>query len=105
MQKAELELAGQVIQSLVGEWKADDFENEYRRDLKAMLDAKLAGEAIKRPEPVPETPVVDLMEALRRSVADVQGRRESNGGSNGSKKTKAASSGGSRRKTAARKSA
>jgi DNA end-binding protein Ku len=105
VQKAELDLAGQVIQSLVGEWNPDDFENEYRRDLKAMLDAKLAGEAIKRPEPVPETPVVDLMEALRRSVADVQGRRESNGGSNGSKKTKAAS-GGARRKTASsRKSA
>ena len=79
VQKAELDLAGQVIQSLVGEWNPDDFENEYRRDLKAMLDAKLAGEAIKRPEPVPETPVVDLMEALRRSVADVQGRRTSGG--------------------------
>jgi DNA end-binding protein Ku len=105
VQKAELDLAGQVIQSLVGQWNPDDFENEYRRDLKAMLDAKLADEAIKRPEPVPETPVVDLMDALRRSVADVQGRRTSSGGSNGSKKTKAASSGGSRRKTPARKSA
>jgi len=98
VQKAELDLAGQVIQSLAGEWNPDDFENEYRRDLKAMLDAKLAGEAITRPEPVPETPVVDLMEALRRSVADVQGRRTSSDGSNGSKKTKAVST---RRKTAA----
>ena len=100
VQKAELELAGQVIQSLVGEWNPDDFENEYRRDLKAMLDAKLAGEAIKRPEPVPETPVVDLMEALRRSVADVQGRRTSGDGSNGSKKTSPRSG-----RAAARKSA
>jgi DNA end-binding protein Ku len=98
----ELELAGQVIQSLVGEWNAADFENDYRRDLKAMLDAKLAGQEITRPEPAPETPVVDLMEALRRSVAEVQERR---GGGNASGKTKAASSGGSRRKTAARKSA
>ena len=71
----ELELAGQVIQSLVGEWNPEDFENEYRRDLKAMLDAKLAGEETKRPEPTPETPVIDLMEALRRSVADVQDRK------------------------------
>src|SRR5690349_378795 len=62
---------------LFADWDADDFENEYRRDLRAMLDAKLAGEAVARPAPVPETPVVDLMEALRRSVADVQGRRES----------------------------
>ena len=90
---AELQLAGQVINSLAGDWNPEDFENEYRRDLRAMLDAKLAGEQIKRPEPVAETPVIDLMEALRRSVAEVQT----------SKKTKAAPKSGSRRKTAARK--
>ena len=68
-----------MIQSLVGEWKPEDFENEYRRDLKAMLDAKLAGETPTRPEPAPETPVIDLMEALRRSVADVQDRKRGAG--------------------------
>jgi len=95
VKKAELALAGQVIESLVGEWNAADFENEYRRDLKAMLEAKLAGQEITRPEPAPETPVVDLMEALRRSVEDVQGRRSAGGGG---KKTKSAPA---RRKTAA----
>jgi DNA end-binding protein Ku len=94
----ELELAGQVISSLAGDWNPDDFENEYRRDLKAMLDAKLAGEQIATPEPVPETPVVDLMEALRRSVAEVQERRD--GPAKG-----AAKSGSRQRKTPARKSA
>jgi DNA end-binding protein Ku len=98
VQKAELQLAEQVIDSLVGEWNIADFENDYRKDLRAMLEAKLAGEEIKRPAPVAETPVVDLMEALRRSVADVQDRK--------SGKAKAASSGsGSRRKAPARKSA
>jgi DNA end-binding protein Ku len=103
VKKAELQLASQVIDSLVGEWRIEDFENEYRRDLNAMLDAKLAGEEIKRPEPAPETPVVDLMEALRRSVADAQERKKPASG-----KTKAASGssgGGSRRKAPARKSA
>jgi DNA end-binding protein Ku len=96
----ELKLAEQVIDSLVGEWNPEDFENEYRRDLKAMLDAKLAGEKITRPEPAPETPVIDLMEALRRSVAEVQDKKTA-----APRKTKAASSGGSRRKAPARKSA
>ena len=108
VKKAELALAGQVIDSLVGEWVAEDFENDYRRDVRAMLDAKLAGEAITRPEPVTETPVVDLMEALRRSVADVQDRRGTAGGAAAKtpKKTKAALSGGSRAGRApARKSA
>jgi DNA end-binding protein Ku len=100
VKKPELALAGQVIESLVGEWNAAEFENEYRRELQTMLDAKLAGQEIKRPEPAPETPVIDLMEALRRSVEDVQGRRSAD---SGTKKTKAASSGGSRRKAPARK--
>jgi DNA end-binding protein Ku len=105
VKKPELQLAEQVIESLVGEWNIEDFENEYRRDLRAMLEAKLAGEEITRPEPVTETPVVDLMEALRRSVADAQDRK-----SGGAKptKTKAASAtkgSGSRRNAPARKSA
>jgi DNA end-binding protein Ku len=93
---AELDLAEQVIASLVGEWEPRDFENDYRKDLRAMLDAKLSGEKITRPEPVAETPVIDLMEALRRSVAEVQGAKKP------AAKKRAASSGGSRKKTAAK---
>jgi len=108
----ELELAGQVISSLAGEWSPDEFGNEYRRDLKAMLEAKLAGEEITVPKPIAETPVIDLMEALRQSVADAQGRRAARGSKDGAgssasaKNAKAASKGGSRtRRTPARKSA
>ena len=69
---AELELARQVIESLEGDFEADELQSEYRRDLRAMLEAKLAGEEIARPEPVAEdAPVVDLMEALRQSVEEV----------------------------------
>src|SRR3569833_242524 len=99
---AELALAGQVINSLVGQWEPTEFEIEYRKDLRAMLDAKLSGEQITRPEPVAETPVIDLMEALRRSVAEVQGTKKP-----AAKKAKAATgtsnaAGGSRKKTAAK---
>jgi DNA end-binding protein Ku len=74
--------------------------SEYRRDLRALLEAKLAGEEISVPEPEEEkAPVVDLMEALRASVAEAQGGKRKAS----PKKTKAASSGGSRRKVAARK--
>jgi DNA end-binding protein Ku len=70
---AELELARQVIDSLAGDFDPDELESEYRRDLRSMLEAKLAGEEIKRPEPVAEeAPVVDLMEALRQSVSEAQ---------------------------------
>jgi DNA end-binding protein Ku len=71
----ELDLARQVIASLVGEFDAEEFENEYRTHLRGMLEAKMAGQEIAAPEPVPEAPVVDLMEALRRSVAEVKERK------------------------------
>jgi DNA end-binding protein Ku len=70
---AELELARQVIDSLAGEFDPDQLVSEYRGDLRTMLEAKLAGEEIKRPEPVAEdAPVIDLMEALRQSVSEAQ---------------------------------
>ena len=75
MKEAELDLARQVIESLVGEFEPTELVSEYRRDLRSLLEAKLQGEEIARPEPVAETPVVDLMEALRRSVAEVQRRK------------------------------
>jgi DNA end-binding protein Ku len=107
VKKPELALAKQVIDSLVGEWKPEDFENEYRRDLKAMLEAKLAGETVVRPEPTPETPVIDLMEALRRSVAEVQDRKSNGSAAKASTKTKAtpSESGSRSRRAPARKSA
>jgi DNA end-binding protein Ku len=70
----ELEMARQLVASLVGEFDPGEFENSYRRELRAMLEAKLAGEEITMPEPVAEAPVVDLMEALKKSVA--QARKE-----------------------------
>ena len=72
---AELELANQVMQSLVGEFEPGELVSEYRRDLRAMLEAKLTGQEIAKPEPVAETPVVDLMEALKASVAAARGQK------------------------------
>lgn len=72
VKKPELELAQQVIESIAGDFDPEEFRNEYRDDLRAMLEAKLSGQELARPEPVPETPVVDLMEALKRSVAETK---------------------------------
>jgi DNA end-binding protein Ku len=102
VKEAELDLARQVIASLVGDFDPSELDSDYRRDLRALLEAKLAGEEITAPEPAePAAPVVDLMEALRASVAEAQ--QSSKGKKSSAKKTKAASAGGSRRKVAARK--
>ena len=74
VKEPELELARQLIDSLVGEWEPEALKSEYRASLREMLEAKLAGEEIAQPEPVAEAPVVDLMEALKKSVAASKGR-------------------------------
>jgi DNA end-binding protein Ku len=96
---AELELARQVIGSLEGEFDAAAFENEYRTELRQMLEAKLQGQEIARPEPAPETPAIDLMDALRRSVAEVLEREATDG----RKAAKAPAKKPARRKAAAKK--
>jgi DNA end-binding protein Ku len=79
VKEPELALARQVIDSLVGEFDPSELTSDYRRDLRAMLEAKLAGEEISIPEPEPEAPVVDLMEALRRSVAEITDKDDGEG--------------------------
>jgi DNA end-binding protein Ku len=76
VKKPELELAQQVIASLAGEFDPKELQSDYRRDLRALLEAKLAGEEITAPEPVEEAPVIDLMEALRRSVEEAKQAKE-----------------------------
>jgi DNA end-binding protein Ku len=66
---SELDLARQVIESLSGDFEPAELTSEYRRDLRALLEAKARGEEIAIPEPVAEAPVIDLMEALKASVA------------------------------------
>jgi DNA end-binding protein Ku len=69
VREPELELARQLIDSLAGEWEPSELHSEYRENLRDLLEAKLKGEEISVPEPVEEAPVVDLMEALKKSVA------------------------------------
>ena len=66
---AELDLARQVIDSLVAEFDPKELESVYRSNLRALLEAKADGQEITTPvEAEPEAPVIDLMEALRASV-------------------------------------
>ena len=74
--KAELDLAKQLVGSLAGDFDPrEQLTSEYRQDLKAMLEAKLAGQPLAEPEPVEDAPVIDLMEALKKSVAEAKQRK------------------------------
>ena len=95
IKEAELDLARQVIDSLAADFDPSALESEYRSSLHEMLEAKLAGQEIKVPEPFEEeTPVVDLMEALKASVSEAQKKKPKAA-------AKAKSSSGTRKKAAA----
>ena len=67
----EMKLARQVISTFESELNLKDYKDEYREGLRRIIDAKVAGEEIVAPD-VQEPPrVVDLMEALRRSLDSV----------------------------------
>ena len=70
--KAELDMAVQLVASMKGEFEPEDYRNDYRDTLRAMLEAKLAGEEIAVPEPAEPAQVIDLMEALKASVAQAK---------------------------------
>jgi DNA end-binding protein Ku len=65
----ELQMARQLIDSLTGEWAPEEFSDAYREALVQIVEAKLNGQEIEVIEPEPTAKVVDLMEALKASVA------------------------------------
>ena len=66
----ELKLAKSLIQSLVGDFHPEKYKDTYRENLKKLIAAKAKGKEMKAaPEPAP-TKVVDIMEALQKSLAE-----------------------------------
>ena len=74
--KRELDMALQLIESFAGDWKPDKYKDTYTNALKAIVRRKLKGEDVhhvREPDEEEETP--DLMEALRRSLEQQDGKR------------------------------
>ena len=67
----EMKLAKQVIATFDAELNLKDYKDEYTEGLRQIIDAKIAGEEYVAPEMQEPAKVVDLMEALRRSLDSV----------------------------------
>jgi len=67
----EMKLARQVISTFDAELNLKDYKDEYKEGLRKIIDAKIAGEEIVAPEEQEPARVVDLMEALKRSLDSV----------------------------------
>jgi DNA end-binding protein Ku len=64
----EIKLAHQLIQSLVAEFQPDKYKDEYREQLKGMIEAKKQGREVAATPQPKLAPVIDLMEALKKSL-------------------------------------
>jgi DNA end-binding protein Ku len=65
----ELEMAQTLIDNLTADWDPAEFKDEYREAMLGIVEAKINGEEIEVVEAEPTAKVVDLMEALKASVA------------------------------------
>ena len=100
----ELKMAKLLVDTLAGDYDPDDYEDDYRGAVEALVRAKLEGGEVKRlPEEKKSTgEVVDLLAALQRSVDAAKSSRgeDTSGGAD----TTALDAEAPAKKTAAKKS-
>jgi DNA end-binding protein Ku len=72
----EMKLAKQVVATFDAELNLKDYKDEYKEGLRKIIDAKIAGEEIVATEVADPPKVVDLMEALRRSLNSVSAEKK-----------------------------
>jgi DNA end-binding protein Ku len=64
----EVKLAKQLVESLVADFDPKKYHDEYQDQLKALIDAKLKGREITEVAQPQLAPVIDMMEALKKSL-------------------------------------
>jgi DNA end-binding protein Ku len=99
----EMKLAKQVIATFDGNLNLKDYKDEYKEGLRKIIEAKIAGEEIVAPEIQEPARVVDLMEALKRSLDSVSQEKKKPAKAElkkaaGAKSTKSAANGTRKRK-------
>ena len=72
----EIKLAQQVIATFDGPLDLADYKDEYREGLQRIIDAKIAGEEIVAPTVEAPPRVVNLMEALKKSLDAVSATKK-----------------------------
>lgn len=72
----EMKLAKQVIATFEAPLDLATYTDEYRAGLQAIIDAKIAGQEVVAPEVEVPPKVVNLMEALRKSLDEVSATKK-----------------------------
>ncbi len=70
----EIELAERLVENLAAPFEPEKFHDAYQKKVLELIDAKRQGQEVRPARPQKLAPVVDLMDALQRSLA-ASGRR------------------------------
>ncbi|MGZ6256541.1 MAG: non-homologous end joining protein Ku [Candidatus Limnocylindria bacterium] len=76
---AERKMAEQLVASMSGVFKPEEYHDDYRQALMGVIEAKVAGEAPAPAQKVEPTRIGDLMAALEASVASAREARREGG--------------------------
>ncbi|HET8769516.1 MAG TPA: Ku protein [Gemmatimonadaceae bacterium] len=91
VKSAEYEMAEKLVETMAAEWKPDEHKDSYHEDLMKLINAraKKGGKETQEPPRTEkdETPVLDLMAALKRSLKE-EGDGEREGAGRDVKRTK-----------------
>ncbi|MFF2621102.1 non-homologous end joining protein Ku [Oerskovia jenensis] len=108
----ELAMSSQLVESFAADFTPEDYQDDYQAQLRQLIEAKIEkGEALDTAETFGEqeektdegAEVIDLMEALRRSVESSRGKKSGDATGEGAAK-EAASSGSTKSAAATKKS-
>jgi DNA end-binding protein Ku len=77
LKESEVKVAHQLIEALADEWDPEKYKDSFQENLKKLIEAKLEGGEVATVEkPKKLAPVVDLMAALKQSLAQMEGKKK-----------------------------
>src|ERR1700751_3048463 len=77
LKESEVKVAHQLIEALAAKWEPEKFHDEFQENLKKLIQTKLeGGKVVEIDKPKKMAPVVDLMAALKQSLAEMEGKKK-----------------------------
>jgi DNA end-binding protein Ku len=71
----EVALAEKLVEGLAADFDPSKYHDEYQERLKQLIEAKREGETVEAAAPKKRAPVIDLMQALQKSLGELPQRK------------------------------
>jgi DNA end-binding protein Ku len=86
----EVKLADQLVESLSAPFKPEAYKDEFQERLNELIEAKLKGKTITAAPEAAKAPVIDMMQALKKSLAGRSAKPQKAAGAHGERQRRKA---------------